>query len=85
MRGYNCGRVRPAHVVSIGLGDILQFRERHSLDLDAQASVRLTSHSNRAFEPLDLGVSRSQLRPCSSTHAYSLSEVQDAAGSRRAA
>jgi hypothetical protein len=55
MRGYNCRRVRPAHIVSIGLGDILQFRERHSLDLDAQASVRLTSHSNRGIRAAGSG------------------------------
>jgi hypothetical protein len=60
MRGYNCRRVRPAHIVSIGFGDMLQFRELHGLDLDAQASVRLTSHIDRACEPLDLGVCRLQ-------------------------
>ena len=79
MCGYHCRGVRPVHIVSIGPGDMLQFLELHGLGLDAQASVRLTSHIGRAFEPLDLGVCRLQLQPYSSTHAYSLSEVQDAA------
>ena len=58
---------------------MLQFRELHGLDLDAQASVRLTSHIDRAFQPLDLCLHRLQLQPYSSTHAYALSGVHNAA------
>jgi hypothetical protein len=79
MCGYNCRRVKPAHIVSISSGDMLQFRELHGLDLDAQASVRLTSHIDRACQPLDLCLHRLQLQPCSSTRAYALSEVQNVA------
>jgi hypothetical protein len=78
MCGYNGRRVRPAHTMSIGPGDMLQFRDTRP-GSHTEASVRLTSHIDRACEPLILCLRRLQLQPISSTHAYALSEVQNAA------
>jgi hypothetical protein len=36
MCGLNYRRVRPAHIVSVGPSDMLQFREMQGLDLTRQ-------------------------------------------------